>query len=71
MTRKQQINHGAIQKVRDLHLLFTKMNYGMGDKNIFCMYGSFIISYYIRGVENRILYIIAYLDPHVYVNNPY
>ena len=26
MTRKQQINHGAIQKVRDLHLLFTKIN---------------------------------------------
>ena len=46
-------------------------NYGMGDKNIFRMYGCFTISYYIKGVENRILYIITFLDPHVYVNNPY
>ena len=43
----------------------------MGDKNIFRMYGCFTISYYIKGVENRILYIITFLDPHVYVNNPY
>ena len=55
-------------------VLLKISNYGMRKTKIFCIYGYFLISRFIKGgrkLHKIALNTIAFLDTNVCVNNPY
>ena len=86
MTIKQQINHGVIQKVCHLHngffhfinlcntlsILIYHLPCVVEEKRRFYAYMAASAHHVIsKEIQNHIFDTIAFLDTHIYINNPY